>query len=109
MTSPVPFVLPAFNSVLSVNLSYLASTFLTLPLLSFGFSPPTIYEIHVYPKYILLNCINKSTSNHTVISLFLKKNFKTSKQAQKVKDVNMNHIVYLISEAERIKAQKGIR
>lgn len=54
MTSPVPFVLPAFNSVLSVNLSYLASTFLALPLLSFGLFPPTIYEIHVYPKYIFI-------------------------------------------------------
>lgn len=52
MTSAVPFVLPAFNSVLSVNLSYLASTFLALLLLSVGLLPPSIYEIRVYPKYI---------------------------------------------------------
>lgn len=54
MTSAVPVVLPAFNSVLSVNFSYLTSTFLALLLLSVGFLPPTIYEIRVYPKYIFI-------------------------------------------------------
>lgn len=32
----------------------------------------------------------------------------TLRQARKGKDINMNHIVYQTSEAERIKAQKGI-